>query len=127
MESALISTAQGAEGVDLEDCLGKLEQALDRAVETIRCTLPPPGEGAQARPEESGSAAELDRMQMLTIARQVKEAAEVGDVTGVMQAIESLPHGSKHRTRFAIMADDFDVDGLVQSATELEQACASRG
>ncbi len=127
VESALTSTAEGVTGVDLEDCLANLDTALNRALETIRSTLPESSEGAPAQPIEMGSASELDKTQIVAIARRVKEAAEVGDVTGVMQAVELLPDGSEHRTKFTVLADDFDLDALVQSATELEQACAGRG
>ncbi len=127
VESALTSTAEGVEGVDLEDCLATLDQALNRALETIRSTLPQPSEGAPAERTEIGGASELDKTQIVAIARRVKEAAEVGDVTGVMQAVELLPDGSEHRTKFTVLADDFDLDALVQSATELEQACVHRG
>jgi len=126
MESALISMAEGAEGIEVQDCLTKLAQAMGRAVETIRSTLPQPGENALAQPPESGGAPELDNTQMVEIARRVKEAAELGDVTEAMRAIELLPDGSEHRTRFTVLADDFDLDALVESATEMEKACADR-
>jgi CheY-like chemotaxis protein len=127
MESVLTSMAKGAEGVDAEDCLAKLTQAMDRAVEIIPSMLPQPGESSQTQPAESVSTPELDKTQIADIARQVKEAAEDGDVEEITQAIELLPAGSEHRARFIAMADDFDHDGLVQCATELEQACTSRG
>jgi signal transduction histidine kinase/DNA-binding response OmpR family regulator/HPt (histidine-containing phosphotransfer) domain-containing protein len=122
MESVLISMAEGAEGVDAEDRLAKLAQAMGRAVDNIRSMLPQPSESVQAQPVASVSAPELDKTQITEIARQVKEAAEDGDVDEVTQAIELLPAGSEHRNRFMAMADDFDFDGLVESATELEQA-----
>jgi len=127
MESALVSMAEGAEGIDVEDCLRKLAQAMGDALETIRAALPQPGKSAQPQPAEGGNAPELDKTQMLEIARRVKQAAELGDVTEAMRAIELLPDGSEHRTRFTVMADDFDLDALVESAAELEQACAGRG
>jgi CheY-like chemotaxis protein len=127
MESVLISMAEGAEGVDAEDRLAKLAQAMGRAVDNIRSMPPQPSESVQAKPVEGVSAPELDKTQIAEIARQVKEAAEDGDVDEVTQAIELLPAGSEHRTGFMAMADDFDFDGLVESATELEQVCTGRG
>jgi hypothetical protein len=81
----------------------------------------------QVQPAEGVGASELDRTQIAKIARQLKEAAEEGDVEEITQAIEQLPAGSEHRARFMAMADDFDLDGLAQSATELEQACTGGG
>ncbi len=123
MESALASMPKGGEVVDREDCLTKLTQAMARAVEIIG-SMPPPGEPTRA---EGVGSPELEGMQIAEIARQLREAAEDGDVAEITQAIERLPAGSEHRTRLMAMADDFDLDGLVESAAELEQACAGPG
>ncbi len=119
--------AEGAQGMGAEDSLEALDQAVLRAVEAIRCAIPQPSERAQAKPAGSGSTIKLDERQIMEVARRVKESAELGDVDGVLEAIELLPDGSEQRTRLTVMADDFDFDGLVQSAMELEHARAGRG
>ncbi len=126
MESALTSSAQGTADVDLEDCLVKLDKALDRAVATIRTNLSGAGDARRAPAPHGNEPEETDRAQMAELARRVKQAAEVGDVTGVLEAIEVLPVDSQHRTKLTLLADDFDLDGLVESAAELERVYAIR-
>ncbi len=126
MESAVISMLDGGDGVDGQDCLSNLAQAMDSALKAIG-SMPPPGEPVRTESPEAAGAPELDESRILEIARQLREAAEDGDVAEITQAIEQLPAGSEHRTRLMAMADDFDLDGLVESAAELEQTCAGRG
>ncbi len=127
MESALISMLDGGDGVGGDDCLANLAQAMDRALKAIGSITPQSGEPVRAESVEVAGAPELDEAEILEIARQLWEAAEDGDVEEIAQAIERLPAGSAHRTRLMAMADDFDLDGLAESAAELEQACKARG
>lgn len=120
LETALIAMAEG--GARGTWKVATLNQVMSRAVETIGALAPQPSEQAQAAPADPVNAGESDQARLAEIARSVKQAAAIGDVSGITRAIERLPAGSAHRTRFAELADDFDLDGLAQSATELEQA-----
>jgi CheY-like chemotaxis protein len=127
MESRLVSMLDGGGDADGKECLANLTEAMDRAVTAIGSMPPQPGEPGHADSVEAAGEPELDETRFLAIARQLREAAEVGDVDEITQAIEQFPAGSEHRTTLMAMADEFDLDGLVESASELERACAGRG
>jgi hypothetical protein len=58
--------------------------------------------------------------------RRLRDAAEMGDVTEVVSIadeIRSQANGfSPYRARIAQLADDFDFDGILQLADQLEDS-----
>jgi PAS domain S-box-containing protein len=98
------------------------ETRLDRALRAAGSVLPGggaeavrPGETAGVPPELAGEAA-----------ARLREAAGLGDVSGLASLGEELasrsPAFEPVRHRIARLADDFDFDGVLALAAELERA-----
>jgi hypothetical protein len=58
-------------------------------------------------------------------AHRLREAAEMGDVSGLTDVCSELAAKSNafaaHKTRIIRLADDFDFDGILKLADELEK------
>jgi len=125
MEAVLKATAGGTAASGADAALYTLEQAIGRAVEAIRRVVPAPE--ALAVPAGGGGVPELDPARISRVAQRLMEAAEIGDVDGVMAALELLPDGSQQRVTLTVLAEGFDFDALLRSAGELERGLAGRG
>jgi PAS domain S-box-containing protein len=96
--------------------------ALSRALESVISVLP-----ADAAPEPSGEAAAASLSPALAkeAAARLREAAELGDLSGLAAVCRELSAQSEacapFAARVARLADDFDFDGVVKLAAELEK------
>jgi HPt (histidine-containing phosphotransfer) domain-containing protein len=108
----------------LNEKLTALESSLNRAIEAVQ-TLTPAEVDAAAAPSAHGLAPELGEPAR-EAAQRLRDAAEMGDVAEVMLIAETLQSRSKAFTpyseRIVQMADEFDFDGIVQMAGELEKS-----
>ena len=77
--------------------------------------------GSGAQPDEPVPESELTGAELVELAQRIREAAGVGDIMDVKATVEGLPAGFPHRARLAGMAEDFDLEGLLRLARELEQ------
>jgi len=107
----------------LNEKLSVLENMLNQTLEAVQ-TLGPTG-------EEKIAVAGLDQTVSLPLeiakdaARRLHDAAEMGDVTEVVSIAEDI---TAHLEAFAIykdkivqLAEDFDFDGILELAGELEK------
>jgi CheY-like chemotaxis protein len=95
--------------------LALLERTLAEAVATINAALPPlPAE--RTAEEDVPLPAEL----AAEAAAQIRDAAELGDVSAIQALAESLPRNSRQVDELKRLAAGFDLDGLCRFADELE-------
>ena len=95
--------------------LAVLERTLAEAVATINAALPPLSAQRTAQ-EDVPLPAEL----AAEAAAQVRDAAELGDVSAIQALAESLPPESRQVDELKRLAAGFDLDGLRRFADELE-------
>jgi CheY-like chemotaxis protein len=126
-ESMLRAIADGTPDTDLDQGLAELGRVVAASIDAIHRAIPEATVDTQPEPAGDDLTIGLDQDRIVEVARRLKEFAEMGDVDGVMEAIESLPDGSAQRTRLAVLADDFDFDALVESATELQRVAEGPG
>jgi hypothetical protein len=62
--------------------------------------------------------------------RRLRDAAEMGDVTEVVSIADEITSQAKgfspYRAKIAQLADDFDFDGIIKLAGELENIADTR-
>ena len=121
LESVLKAKTTGTGVTEVTDCIAKLERAMLAAVENIGNALPQQSRSERVQDDQGLNASGMDSTQAAAVAQRVKDAVEIGDMDGVHHAAEILPDGSECRIRLTEMADDFDMDGLLHYAMELER------
>ncbi|MBI5580775.1 MAG: response regulator [Deltaproteobacteria bacterium] len=97
-------------------------ESLGRALEAAGSLMPEAG----MPPADAGKApGALPPDFAREAAQRLREAAEVGDVSGLTSACSELAAKSDafaaHKTRIIRLADDFDFDGILKLADELEK------
>jgi CheY-like chemotaxis protein len=96
-------------------------QSLSRALASLTCVLPPDA----APPPGDAAAAPLSPALAKEAAARLREAAELGDLSGLAAVCNDLSAKSEafvpYAARVARLADDFDFDGVVKLAQELEK------
>jgi PAS domain S-box-containing protein len=101
--------------------LSALENALDRAVESAR-SIGPPAEKVSKTPSAENYA-DIPSELSADIARRVREAAEMGDVSALNAIAEEMKDHSSSCERLGKqiiqMAEDFDLDGITELADKL--------
>jgi hypothetical protein len=106
----------------IESKLEVLKNALDQALGAIE-TLKTVDEAGDSDSSADLSAAAIVDVDIDSI-RRLREAAEMGDVTGVVSVtdkIASQTNGfSAHRAKIMQLADDFDFDGILEVADQLK-------
>ncbi len=109
-------------GHEWDQCFAVLEGALKQALEAVH-DLGVPAEETVIKPALDALAsvpAELAQ----EAGRRIREAADMGDVTEVKAIAENLKSQSDAMVpfcdKFIQMADDFDFDGIIKLADELE-------
>ncbi len=106
----------------LSQKLSDLEQALGAALQAVR-TL---GPGEQVEPSAAtvGNMQEISSELMRELTALIREAAEVGDIGQIEMITNEWRSGSDGLAdicdRFQKLAEDFDFDGIVRLADELE-------
>ena len=97
-------------------------KALVRALEALRTLEPVAPEPADSAASGSG---ELPPRLAQEAARRLRQAAEVGDISGLMAACDELAAEAEafgpYKTKVTRLADDFDFDGILRLADELEK------
>lgn len=100
-----------------------LEEALNDALAALRILgllFPDQGEADKG----SGSAGTIPPEMCATLAKRLREAADIGDIAGLNAiADELLPQGDVFEAlsrRISQLAGDFDFDGVVALAASLE-------
>jgi signal transduction histidine kinase/HPt (histidine-containing phosphotransfer) domain-containing protein len=103
----------------LDTRLAEVKAALIEVMGSIRSM-------AGAKSEDTAAtvgAAEqpVDPAQVAEVARRVREAAELGDISAAQDALQSLPKGSSPLAKLTEFVDAFDRAGLMEAARELER------
>ncbi len=97
-------------------------EALGRALEAVRRLEPVAPEPAASA--ESGSG-KLSPLLAREAARRLRQAAEVGDVSGLIAVCDDLTAEAEafdpYKARVSRLADDFDFEGILRLADELEK------
>ena len=123
LEAVLARSLAGEEvesGV-AESGMDSLSGALSEAVEAVQSLQGGSPAEPRSQPVEPGSEHALAGDELARLAERIREAAGVGDIMDVRGAVEALPAAFPDRARLARMAEDFDLDGLIKLAQELEQ------
>jgi hypothetical protein len=62
-----------------------------------------------------------DPARVAEVVRRVREAAELGDISAVQDALQSFPEGSSPRAQLTQFVNAFDLAGLLEATRELER------
>ncbi len=118
MESAIVDSS-GTAPTDAEE----LREPLDRLRATLRATIEAIPAQVTEKPKRSEPVPGKPAPSTLSAEglRALREAAEIGDVTAIGDALRAIPEGGAARDRFAEMLDSFDFEGLARAVRELEQ------
>lgn len=102
---------------------GTFEKLLEQALSSARSLAPQTGEPGPAAP--AGPAQGLPSGLAKEAAERLREAAELGDVSGVASIAGEMMLRSgdfaPYQRRIIKLADDFDFDGIIAIAAELEK------
>lgn len=105
-----------------ENLIAELEAALTTTVAALQVLDGDTGqreEDAQEAVEDGARALTLDRA--VEMGNRLRDAVEMGNISQVHELIGLLPTGSPHRRKLSEMVDNFDFQGMVEVATELEE------
>jgi CheY-like chemotaxis protein len=107
---------------DVNPAYEAFREALGRALEAAGSLMPAAGMPPAAAEKAAGALPpELAR----EAAHRLREAAEMGDVSGLTAVCNELATKSgafaAHQARIIQLADDFDFDGILKLADELEE------
>jgi PAS domain S-box-containing protein len=115
-------THQLPEPESLEAKVALLENALNEVLQAVK-TLKADDEEPNTTPSGDLSAAVPIDLDKEAIGR-LRDAAEMGDVTEVLLVADDIASHTDgfqhHRQKIAQLADDFDFDGIIEMAGELE-------
>jgi CheY-like chemotaxis protein len=108
----------------LREALAALETELERALRAARSLAPADGDGERAAAAPAVTAAGLSPELAGEAARRLREAAEMGDVSAVVEIARELVSRSRdfmpYQQRITRLADDFDIEGVLALAGDLE-------
>jgi CheY-like chemotaxis protein len=103
--------------------LTNLDNALNQAIQSIQAFWPP--DQANPAAERIGPPAAVEPAMAREAADRLREAAEMGDVSGVVAVIDDLQAGSNafnsYKKKLIQLADDFDFDGILKMAQEFDE------
>ena len=106
----------------LDSALSVMEQALDEALAAVRTLGPPQAEAAEPA---AGKTPVLSPDIAQKTARRLREAAEMGDVSEIIaigkDVFSSSGEFSTYQDKMRELAQNFDFDGIVRLADELEK------
>ena len=120
---ALDAAVKSPEGEQeaLADRQGTLERLLAQAVASA-CAMPGSEQAAcEPSPESTPLAPELAR----ETARQLREAADIGDLAELAALASGLPANSYYAAKIQELGDAFDLDGLSALADEIESGAGT--
>ena len=107
---------------DVNPAYQAFREALGRALEAAGSLMPAAGVPPTAAERAPGA---LPPDLAREAAQRLREAAEMGDVSGLTAVCNELAATSDafaaHKTRIIGLADDFDFDGILKLADELEK------
>ena len=107
---------------DVNPAYQAFREALGRALEAAGSLMPAAGVPPTAAEKAPGA---LPPDLAREAAQRLREAAEMGDVSGLTAVCNELAATSDafaaHKTRIIGLADDFDFDGILKLADELEK------
>jgi hypothetical protein len=107
---------------NIEQTLMALENALGRAVESIGVLGLP--EKDAAREDIGGTSVPMDPVLAQETAQRLREAVDMGDIMGLSRIAGELKAQSDSLAplcdKIAQMAEDFDLDGILKLANDLE-------
>ncbi|HEX5680601.1 MAG TPA: response regulator [Desulfobacterales bacterium] len=106
---------------ELDRAHAAFRESLGRALDAVRSLIP--AAAAPAAPVETPAA--LSSALAKEAATRLREAAELGDVSGLAAICSELAARSEafgpYKARVAQLADDFDFDGVLKLTEELEK------
>ena len=112
----------------LNQRFAELENALSQALESVK-TLGPSAEDETAEPSAE-SIASVSPERVCEVAQRMRNAAEMGDATELKSIAEELKSQGDSFTDFSNkmlrLAEDFDFDGILKLASELEGLAEAR-
>jgi HPt (histidine-containing phosphotransfer) domain-containing protein len=101
-----------------------LEEALNRALDAVKPLVPAPEE--KPATDDAHPAPSLPPEPTIKAAAQIKAAAEMGDVSQIVSIAKSLTSESEVfqpvSNKLVQLAEDFDFDGIVRFAEDLEKS-----
>jgi CheY-like chemotaxis protein len=124
----LVKPAAGPPPADsLNPAFEAFQGSLGRALDAVASMMPAAAEPAAPAETAAGS---LPPALAQEAAARLKEAAELGDVSGLAAICSELASASEafapYAAKAARLADDFDFDGVLKLARELEKQGASQ-
>ena len=101
----------------------KLDEALNQAIQSIQAFWPP--DQANPATAEIGIPAAVPPAMAREAASRLFEAAEMGDVSGIVAVIDDLQSRSNsftpYKAKIIQLADDFDFEGVLKLAQDFEE------
>jgi hypothetical protein len=108
---------------ELDAAFVAFRDALGRALSALEPLVPP--SSAAAAPPAEGAAGALPPTLAREAAGRLREAAELGDVSALAAICDELAAKSEafgpFQAKVAQLAEDFDFDGVLKLAEELER------
>jgi len=99
-----------------------LDDALNQAIQSIQAFWPPDRANPAA---EIGTPAAVPPELAREAAGRLRDAAEMGDISGVVSTVDDLESRSNafspYKNKLIQLADDFDFDGILKMAQEFEK------
>ncbi len=122
LESAIVEVkeAPAANRSVLDTRLVEVKAALIEVMGSIRSMAGAKSEDTSAT--VGAAEQQCDPAQVEEVARRVREAAELGDISAVQDALQSFPEGSSPRAKLTQFVNAFDLAGLLEAARELERS-----
>ena len=119
----LVDKDQSPEPNRLKPKLEVFDLALRQAIEVIQPLIPAEAENT---PEPGAQQADdIPEELARNAAAKLRGAAEIGDITDLISIADEIKSGFEpfepYRDKIARMAEDFDFDGILQLADELER------
>jgi hypothetical protein len=114
---------KGSSTKELNQKFADLKKAIDRALRAVQA-LGPPALEKPAKPSAE-ALGEIPAGLAKEAADRIRDAVEMGDVTRIKTVAEDFKSKSEAfapiADRFIQMAEDFDFDGILKSADELDK------
>jgi two-component system, sensor histidine kinase and response regulator len=107
----------------LNEALAAFREKLDQALQVARSLTPVESQPSLRLPVEPAGSVTPELAKEAAL--RLREAADLGDVTGLVAIAEELTSRSGafslYRSKIAVLADDFDFDGIVELVNDLEK------
>jgi two-component system sensor histidine kinase/response regulator len=108
---------------DLNLKFAGLDTSMDQAIRSIQAFWPP--DQVQPAAADIGNSAAIPPELAREAADRLRDAAEMGDISGVAAAVDELESRSTaftpYKEKIIQLADDFDFDGILKLAGEFEK------